>query len=217
MMWGFEMVTMEEYRKNPCGVLSIPFWKNKFVRIPEAMQIVHDSAYTRSGYEDYDDVPYFRLYHPLGDIAPFTLAGFRIATANWEDIPVFVDVINRSYTDLSVTYEQLLAYTHTDVYQSRLWIMAIEEATSAVVGCAIADLDQQLHEGIIEWVQVAPGYRRKGIGQLLVNEMLIRLKDDADFATVSGKIDSESSPEFLYRRCGFVGNDVWHILTKQEI
>jgi len=38
----------------------------------------------------------------------------------------------------------------------------------------------------------------------------------AEFATVSGKVNNATSPEILYRKCGFIGNDIWHILTKEE-
>ena len=65
---------------------------------------------------------------------------------------------------------------------------------------------------ILEWIQVLPQYRGKKIGQLIVTELLFRMKDVADFATVSGKVDNETNPEALYRKCGFVGNDLWHIL-----
>ena len=38
----------------------------------------------------------------------------------------------------------------------------------------------------------------------------------AKFATVSGKIRDPSDPERLYRKCGFVGTDIWHILTPKD-
>ena len=50
---------------------------------------------------------------------------------------------------------------------------------------------------------------------MLVNELLLRMKPMARFATVSGQVNNLSSPEKLYRKCGFVGNDVWHILKKK--
>ncbi len=40
------------------------------------------------------------------------------------------------------------------------------------------------------------------------------MKDLADFATVSGQCKNLSRPERLCRKCGFAGNDVWHILRK---
>ena len=125
-----------------------------------------------------------------------------------------VQVINQSYTDLSVTPEQLMGYTRTEAYCPELWVAAVDDERSRIVGCGIADFDKDVGEGIIEWVQVVPEYRRKKIGQLIVNELLKRMANFAKFATVSGKVNAPTSPEMLYRKCGFVGNDVWHILTK---
>lgn len=50
------------------------------------------------------------------------------------------------------------------------------------------------------------------------SNLLAEYEDDryfAKFATVSGKIDNPANPERLYRKCGFVGNDVWHIIRKK--
>ncbi len=35
------------------------------------------------------------------------------------------------------------------------------------------------------------------------------------FATVSGKVTNKTKPEKLYRRCGFTGDDIWHILKSK--
>lgn len=40
--------------------------------------------------------------------------------------------------------------------------------------------------------------------------------EKSDFVTVSGKVDNDTKPEFLYRKCGFTGEDIWHILTKKR-
>ncbi|MCC8072948.1 MAG: GNAT family N-acetyltransferase [Clostridiales bacterium] len=74
--------------------------------------------------------------------------------------------------------------------------------------------DDETKEGILEWIQVVPGFRKKGIGTAIVNQLLYRLSLIADFATVSEKVKNETKPEKLYRKCGFVGNDIWHILRK---
>lgn len=208
------MELLEAYKENPCGVLSIPYWKNKSIEIPQNMRIVHEKDFSKSEYREYKDEPYFRLYHPLEEIKTVVCDDIVIVTAKQEDIPCFVEVINQSYTDLSVTYEQLMGYTQTEVYHPELWIMAVNKADSSVVGCGIADVDRELKEGILEWIQVIPAYRGKKIGQLIVNELLKRMSGIADFATVSGKVNNQTSPEMLYRKCGFVGDDVWHVLMK---
>ena len=214
MKEGAIMEIIEAYKENPCGILSIPYWKNKNICIPENMRIVHDADYIEEDYRDYHDEPYFRLYHDLVDIRTITLDDISIVTAKQNDISIFVDVINQSYADMSVTSEQLKGYTRTEVFCPELWIYAVDNATSCIAGCGIADFDKEVHEGILEWIQVMPAYRGKGIGQLIVNELLKRMAGMADFATVSGKVNNPTSPEMLYRKCGFVGKDVWHILTK---
>lgn len=93
--------------------------------------------------------------------------------------------------------------------------MVKEKASSEYVGCGIADFDTETRELILEWIQVLPQHRGKKIGQLIVTELLYRMKDIADFGTVSGKVDNLTNPEALYRKCGFSGDDVWHILHKK--
>lgn len=208
------MELIEAYKKNPCGVLSIPYWKSKNVYIPENMRIVHDAEYIKTDYQDYHDEPYFRLYHTLEDVRTITAEDISIITARQKDIPLLVDAINRSYSDLSVTIEQLSGYTKTKVYCPELWIYAVDHETSRIAGCGIADFDKEISEGILEWIQVLPAYRRKGIGRLIVNELLKRMVGVASFATVSGKVNNPTSPDMLYRKCGFTGDDIWHILTK---
>ena len=210
------MVTAETYRQNPCRALSIPYWKSKHIRIPQHMHIVHDDEYRTDSYREYHDEPYFRLFHGLKDLRSVPVQGVSIATATPDDMPLLVDVINRSYTDLSVTVEQLESYTRTEAYCPELWIIAYDHVNACVAGCGIADFDPELREGVIEWIQVIPACRGRKIGQLIVNELLKRMANMAAFATVSGKVNNATAPERLYRKCGFVGNDVWHILTRNE-
>lgn len=208
------MATMEAYRANPCRTLSIPYWKSKHISIPPSMRIVHDAEYRKGSYGEYHDEPYFRLFHALENVHATPVHGVSIATATQEDIPLLAEVINRSYTDLSVTVEQLESYTRTEAYCPNLWIIAYDHVNACVAGCGIADFDPELREGVLEWIQVLPACRGRKIGQLIVNELLARMTGMAAFATVSGKVNNATSPEMLYRKCGFVGNDVWHILTR---
>lgn len=110
---------------------------------------------------------------------------------------------------------KLLGYIKSEVYDENLWIIVYEKVTHKPVACGIAELDKEIREGMLEWIQVLPAYRGKKIGQLLVNELLTRLQGKADFVTISGKVDNVTKPEILYRKCGFTGDDIWHILTKK--
>ena len=209
------MITLTEYLNNPCGTLSIPYWKAKNIVIPPDMKILHDKDFREDILSDYTDEKYFRLYHNLKGIPKITNDDFEITTATRKDIKSIVQIINDSYTDISVNKNLIKSYTQTPVFNEALWIMVKEKATGIYVGCGIADFDTEAKELILEWIQVLPQYRGKKIGQLIVTELLFRMKDVADFATVSGKVDNVTKPEILYRKCGFTGNDVWHILHKK--
>ncbi len=209
------MITLTEYLINPCGTLSIPYWKAKNIAILPDMKILHDNDFSEDILSDYTDEKYFRLCHNLTEIPKIASNGFEITTATRKDIKAIVQIINDSYTDISVNKEFIKSYTKTPVYNEALWIMVKEKATGKYVGCGIADFDTEAKELILEWIQVLPQYRGKKIGQLIVTELLYRMKDVADFATVSGKVDNLTNPEALYRKCGFTGSDVWHILHKR--
>ncbi len=209
------MITLTEYLNNPCGTLSIPYWKAKNITIPTDMKIMHNNDFSTEILSDYIDEKYFRLHHNLKEIPKIIANDFEITTATRKDIKEIVQIINDSYTDISVNKELIKSYTKTPVYNAALWIMVKERATDKYVGCGIADFDTEAKELILEWIQVLPQYRGKKIGQLIVTELLFRMKDIADFATVSGKVDNTTNPEALYRKCGFAGDDVWHILHKK--
>ena len=209
------MISLENYLQNPCALFSIPYWKAKQISIPDNMKIVHEKDFSVDLLKDYSDEPYFRLFHSLKKLNKEELPGYDILTATVEDINTIVSVINKSYEDLQVSVEQIQSYIQTPVYHSDLWILVKESATGNCVGCGIADFDVEAKELILEWIQVLPEYRGKSIGTAIVKELLWRGREYAKFATVSGKVENKTKPEALYRKCGFNGNDVWHILRKK--
>lgn len=203
------MITPEEYLRDPCGSLSIPYWKWKTITVPEGLRIVHHRDWKMES--DAPGQRFFRLRHDLRDI-PDNQGICSIRTASEADIPRIVRIIRESYPNIRVTEDQMQALRKTPVFDEKLWIMAENEKET--LGCAIADLDRQLGEGILEWVQVLPQYRRRGVGRQMVCELLKRMQGKADFATVSGDLENPANPERLYRSCGFRGNDVWHIIRE---
>lgn len=204
------MISLEEYLRDPCGSLSVPLWKWRRMTVPGNLKILHQRDFVPM--EGYRDECYFRLRHELQGISGQIPAGYAVRTAEAEEILRIVEIINASYPDIRVSPEQIRSLTRTPVYAPALWLLAVEESSGQAVGCVIADLDKEAREGILEWVQVLPEFRRKGIARALILEALDRM--EADFATVSGQVDNETSPELLYRACGFTGSDIWHILRK---
>ena len=207
-------MTLQDYLRAPYAALSIPYWKVKSVQIPPHMRIVHRRDYHAEDFPGYADEPYFRLMHVLKDIAPAN-DNVVCRTAEEADLALMADIINSSYDDLSITLAQLWGYRITPAYAADLWVIALDAQTGVPAGCGIADLDPEARECVLEWIQVLPEYRGWGVGQCIVNELLRRMADRADFATVSGRVNNATGPERMYRRCGFAGDDVWHVLTKK--
>lgn len=186
------------------------------MNLPAEIKIVHDDDFKKEDFTDCTDEVYFRLYHNLKNIGGTDCEEAEVVDVQPSDIDFFVDIINASYCDISVSMQQMQDYRKTSVYQPDLWILLKEKRTQAFVGCGIADFEVETGEASLEWIQVLPPYRGRGYGKMIVNTLLARMKGRAKFATVSGKADGTSHAERLYRRCGFTGNDYWHILYRKH-
>ena len=97
-------------------------------------------------------------------------------------------------------------------YHPDLWILLLDTTSTRFAGCGIADFDNEAKELSLEWIQVLPEYRRQKIGWTIVSELLHRMRGTANFATVSGKMDTPANSEAFYRACHFTGRDIWHVL-----
>ena len=211
------MISLSDYLSDPCGKLSIPYWKAKRISVPPQMWIVHDRDFSTELLTAYRDEPYFRLYHDLHRINVLNLPSLTVKTAAAHDLETIASVINRSYSDLQIDLAQLKNNMKMPVYAESLWILVNDAETGMCVGCGIADCDRDAGELILEWIQVLPEYRRCGVGRRIVSELLYRGKAfGAAFATVSGKAHNPTKPELLYRACGFTGSDIWHVLTRKN-
>ena len=207
-------ISLSQYRKDPCGTLSIPYYKAKRVSVPEGMLIVHERDFDPEAFAGYSDEPYFRLIHRMSDIRAPESETFRAVTAGERDIPLISEIIARSYRNVRLSEESLLKTRSSAGFDPALWVIAYEKSSGRAAACGIAELDGETREASLEWIQTLPGFRRMGAGRLVVSELLSRLAGKAEFTTVSGKLNDPYAPERLYRACGFAGNDIWHVLRK---
>lgn len=208
--------SLKDYLENPCGTLSIPFWKSEILTLPENMRIIHDAKFDTSLLESFEDAVYFRLIHRLNLSCANTPASHHaIVEISPDRFPDLVNLINTSYQHIGikVTLEQVKEWTQSPVYAPHLWVGILSD--NQLIGAIIADFHTEAKEGIIEWLQVHPEHHGKGIGAALLHNCLWRMASCADFATVSGLASNVTNPESLYRKCGFTGQDYWHILTRK--
>lgn len=209
------MISMEAYKKDPCKVSSIPYWKAKSLIVPSNMKIVHSDEFDVNLLDNYFDRRFFRLIHDLSDIPEFNAAGIKIDVIRSNRNEELANLINRSYTHtgICVSADHMSGLSTTQVYCPELWIGAF--LNGELIGSIICDFDREAGEAIIEWLQVLPEYRGKCVGSALICKALKTMSSFADFATVSGECDNITNPERVYRRCGFLGEDVWHILNEK--
>jgi len=105
-------------------------------------------------------------------------------------------------------------WLRSPAFASDLWLWIIDEDAGQPAGIAIAELDPQIREASLLWVQVFPDYQARGLGRCAVRELLRRIGGRALFTTVSGEVEDRDNPGAFFRRCGFTGQDVWWYLSR---
>lgn len=211
------MIPVEEYLADPCRKLSIPYWKAKRISVPPGVKIIHGSEFSEKMLDNYTDTAYFRLMHSLEHIPVFRAPDIVCRAIGPERMEDVADMINRCYTHsgIRVSVDTVKSWMDAEVYCPALWTGAFSGETMA--GSIICEFDHETGEAAIEWLQVLPEYRNRGIAAALVCRALDEMQKFADFATVSGECSNVTAPERVYRRCGFTGGDVWHILQEKVL
>lgn len=201
-------MTQKEYLQNPCGKLSLPYWKHKTLQLPKNIIIYHENEFFEFG--NYVKVEkYFRIKHDLKELKT---TNRQIETISiHDDTHKLINHINICYNsqNISITELNINDWINSSVYDQNLWIKITKN--NNIIASGIAEFDSVTKEGILEWIQVDPKYQRKGYGKIIVCELLKRLSKKAAFVTVSGKLDNLYNPLKLYQSCGFTGNDIWYI------
>ena len=202
---------IKEYLSDPCAASSLPFWKITRFPAPEGVSVIRDGEYDPARYAGTDE-PYFKLIHDLKNVKTVPLPqGYRVVMRG---TAAFAEHINECYSEESVTPEELELYKLRPVYDETLWIAVAEEKSGFLAASGIGEFDAQTGEGILEWIQVSPSHRRKGLGAFVVCSLLQKLRSKAKFVTVSGRLNAGSDPIKLYLSCGFTHPVIWHVVTR---
>ena len=205
----------EVYLTNPCKASSLPYWKANLIKIPENMKIVPEDELQSVDVREYIDEPYFKLIHRMTDIEkPLLDSRYEFVCC---EVSEYAEHIAACYNDIGMSSEELASYQARTVYDRKLWIAVRECGQNTIVASGIAELDADIKEGVLEWIQVSPEYRGRGLGKFIVKELLWRMKDKAEFVTVSGKVDNPTNPRSLYMVCGFSDEEIWHVMRKNKI
>lgn len=205
---------IEEYLKNPCRYSALPFYKE--VKQNNDLLVIHNDEVNQGHLKNITSHKrFFRIFHDLRNVDTVNIQGFvnRKFSAD-TDIDKVIAIINGSYSNIRITSKEVNEMIKDTVYHSDLWNFIIDESTGQEIALGICQYDEVVSEVVFDWIQVLPEYRGKGIASMLVTHLLSDVPKNAKFATVSGDMDNPSSPEKLYKKCGFTGNDVWYIIKK---
>lgn len=193
----------EEYIASPTRASSLPYWKTITLSKIKKIKIVdriEDNSLNKY---------YFKLVHYLKNCErPKLGEGFEFIKASTEE---YAKHINSCYENINTTKEELDEYKNHFAYDDNLWIAIKDKRSGKIVASAIAEFDDFIKEGIIEWVEVSTKYRRMGLGEILVKELLYRMQDKANFVSVSGDMNNPTKPLALYEKCGFTDKTIWCI------
>ena len=201
------MISLEKYLENPCRTLPNPYWKETHFPKPEGLLLLHkDENHVPNG-----ATPYFRLIQHLSPDMRYpveTPKGFELREAVLPaQAQLLATMICECY-QYRYTAETVLSWTKYPVFDSASWLILWDAKSNTPAASAIADFDPTVGEAALEWIQVLPEYQGRGLGQAIVLELLERVKTRAKFVTVSGEVNNPTNPEKLYRKCGFVGDDI---------
>jgi len=206
-------LTKEEYLFNPSWASSLSYWRTCNYKMPDNMKDVREDEFSEELLLEFNDEPYFKLTHDLQVVDDYEIpSNYEFINCSSED---YSKHIRSCYPDEFISVEDLEEYKKGPLYDGDLWLCLYDKEREEILATGIAELDPDIKEGYLDWIQVSKAYRRRGLGRVIVLELLRRLHKKADFATVSGRVKNDSKPEVLYEACGFKDKVIWHILTKK--
>jgi GNAT superfamily N-acetyltransferase len=116
-------------------------------------------------------------------------------------------IINKSYEGFHYTEEKVKGIANSIAFDPELWVWIINKK-GVKVALGIGDYYPPLKEGSLDWIQVDPNHHGKGIGKILVGELVNRILDKGSYCRVTGMNDQ------FYLRCGFEHDEPWFVIRR---
>jgi len=158
---------------------------------------------------------YFRLQHSGTELPAVLSSQYYYEDVNIEkECHMVSDFIGKCYENIKPSEKRVKSWTETGVFDNSLWLWIKEKGSGTPVALGIAEKDVINGEGSLEYIQVDPAFRGKGLCKALVNELVHRLYTKISIITVSGDLYNISNCEAVYRKCNFEGDSVWSVLKK---
>ena len=162
---------IKEYLSNPCGMLSIPYWKYKTLDIPSSVTIIHERDWKN---QSHNYQRFFRVKHNLDNL-PIVDFDFELLNID-NQAEELAAMVNSCYKDEGITLNEqdILSWRNHKTFREYLCVY-IKDNNGLMIASGIAEFDQECKEGTIEWVQVLPEYRRKGIASAITSRLAVEI------------------------------------------
>ena len=144
----------EVYLENPCKASSLPYWKSNLIKIPENMKVVLEEDLQSDEAQGYSNERFFKLIHRLKNIEkPMLDNKYCVVFCKASE---YAKHIAACYDDVGISSDELMDYQTHAVYDRDLWIAVTECGRNEIIASGIAELDTDIKEGVLEWIQVLP-------------------------------------------------------------
>lgn len=141
---------------------------------------------------------------------------FKSVEVDNTEIQSVLEFLNKCYSDMNLSIDMIQNWRKENVFRPELWRWAIDINTGEKIGLGIAQFDSSIGEGILDWIQVLPDRRGKGVGSFVIREIEKSFPQSVSFITVSGDFDNQNNPNRLYSKCGYNGNVIWNVYRKAD-
>lgn len=125
-----------------------------------------------------------------------------------QDYIVAAEMLNRCYETHHHSAMEVASWCKLPVFDETLWIWVRSCTNKEAVGLGISTYQASIRECYLDWIQVLPEFQGQGLGEWLVSETIRRTIRKSDIIRVTGIVDD------FYKKCGFIGTEKWHIITK---
>jgi len=159
---------------------------------------------------------FIRMLHVGGDL-PLRAAvpGYTVREVDVaEELPLVATLLRASSGVEARGMEDVLAWARRPVFHPHAWLWAVDRATKRPTGLAVADVDSEAQEASLVCLEVLPDHRNRGVGTMLLQELIARLERMAPVTTATLPLRSGTHPDHLFSACGFSGHAIWWRLRR---
>jgi GNAT superfamily N-acetyltransferase len=119
-----------------------------------------------------------------------------------------VDFDREDCPDWCFSPERLKRWTAFPTFDPSLWLFVRDRETQELVSFGISTYHKEAMETDLDWIFVLPEHHGRGVGRILIAEIIRRSIDRSKVIRVGGVADD------FYKKCGFYEKELWGYAVK---